>query len=249
MNPFGIADAVCEPSKLKAWRFHQVMEYKPEIRHIINHELYGKYRLCMMHIPLMRHCTLLTMLSPTGMHPFQTMRIDEKGNMIQMDVFEYLFKHAQRLPEKKLLSPINSFRYVATVEMGKNNHINELMEEENGEKENRKLFQRGLGLFNTLVVRGGGTTNPTVTCTCENFSRFGTCQDSDLIGFICLGREGEPAVDKAVDFIDCQDGYDVASERLRQKVLDLVDSGSVTVQAPPKDPYQVMQNPPCALQD
>ena len=38
---------------------------------------------------------LLVNLSPTGMHPFQTMRIDEKGVMMKMDVFEYLFKHAQ----------------------------------------------------------------------------------------------------------------------------------------------------------
>ena len=98
-------------------------------------------------------------------------------------------------------------------------------------------------------MRGGDTTNTKVTCTCENFRRFGNCQDKELFGFICLGKEGEPAVDDAVDFIDCQDGYDVAAKRLRQKVLDLVDSGSVRVQAPPKDPCKVMQNPPCALQD
>ena len=97
-------------------------------------------------------------ISPThaiGIHPSKTTRIRD-GVTEQMDIFEYLFVHAQRLPDKRLLRPINKHKYTSrsrhdTVENTKQSRMDELKEEE-GIEENvrqgkRKLFQRGLGLL------------------------------------------------------------------------------------------------------
>ena len=44
-NPFGFEEAVLNPSRLRQRRFNQVMEYKQEIRNIVNRELYSKFTL------------------------------------------------------------------------------------------------------------------------------------------------------------------------------------------------------------
>ena len=103
----------------------------------------------------------------------------------------------------------------------------------------RRLFQRGLGLFNTLVVG-----NDKVTCTCENFRRFGNCEESELFGLICLGEKGYPP--PIVDFVQWADGYAKMSDRLRTKVLNLVDAAvgiNVIITAPSEDPSKVLQEP------
>ena len=171
-----------------------------------------------------------------------------------MDIFEYLFIHSQRLPDRDLLrKPINKKKYTsrskhATIETVRDNHTNDLTaeEDEDGDpRRDRKLYQRELGLFHKLVVRAAEGDKSTVTCTCENFRRYGKCEDSELMGFICLeGKSGQPTDDNAVDFNDCKEGYDVVSKRLRAKVLSLVDAKCVCIQAPPKDPSEVLQDAP-----
>ena len=94
------------------------------------------------------------------------------------------------------------------------------------------------------MVSAGGD-KPSVTCTCENFRRFGRCKDSELMAFICLGKDGVPSDSNAVDFNACKEGYDVVSGRLREKVLNLVDPGRVCVKAPQQDPSKVLQEPIC----
>ena len=81
-----------------------------------------------------------------------------------------------------------------------------------------------------------------VTCTCENFRRFAKCEDSELLGFICLGELGRPTAKSVVDFNDCNEGFDTVSKRLRKKVLNLVDAGAVHVAAPSQDPFKVLQD-------
>jgi len=182
------------------------------------------------------------------MHPDITTRKDENGNEIRLDVFEYLFRHAQRLSQKTLLRPINTHRYCtrtrhAVGENSKEKNAKELADNErtaeNDLQRERKLFQRDLGLFNKLVVGDKG-----VVCTCENFRRFGMCEDSELVGFICLGEAGYPTQKHAVDFNSSKDGYPNISSKLREKVLNLVHTESTgDIHAPPpKDPSTFLQD-------
>ena len=71
-----------------------------------------------------------------------------------------------------MLRPINKLKYASKsrddgAENSKTNQIPELknnMAEEDKIANKRKIYQRGLGLFNKLVVG-----EAEVTCTCENF--------------------------------------------------------------------------------
>ena len=180
------------------------------------------------------------------MHPAKNTRI-ENGVSVRMDIFEYLFVHAQRLPDKDFLRPINKHKYSsrsrhATGENNKQKQTKELSADSpncGDPRRQRKLFQRGLGLFNKLVV-----SDDEVTCSCENFRRFGKCEDSELLGFICLGEKGYPS-SAMVDFNDWKEGYPVVSSRLRKKVLNLMDAKGmiVHVAAPSQDPSKLLQDP------
>ena len=166
------------------------------------------------------------------------------GQHVPLDICEYLFVHAQRLDDKSMLRPINKLRYASKSrsdvgENKKSKGVEELEESESDENDvrrKRKLFQRGLGLFHRLVV-----DENSVTCTCENFRRFGKCEDSELLGFVFLGEKGHPTQNDAVDFNACKDGYGELSSRLRNKVLNLVDVGNLAINPPQQDPTRVQQ--------
>ena len=122
------------------------------------------------------------------------------------------------------------------------NDLNDEEEENSADNDRckRKLYQCALGLFHTIIV-----TENAVTCTCENFRRFGRYEDSKLMIFICLGELGQPTEhdNHAVDFSDIKEGYPVISKRLREKVLKLVEHGKTTVDAPAQDPSSFLQDP------
>ena len=178
------------------------------------------------------------------MHPLKTTRIHQSGEQTQIDIREYLFVHAQRLENKTQLRPINTMRYPSrsrkgTGETQKAQQIKELRESEIGDNDDqawKNLYQRGLGLFNKLVVYKNK-----VTCTCENFHRFGKCEDSELMHLVCFG-EG-PMENTAIDFDGCKEGFSKISKRLGEKLLDLVDTGNVRVNPPPQDPTETSQDP------
>jgi len=177
------------------------------------------------------------------MHPSIITRIDEEGEKVAMDVCEYLFVHGQRMQNKTMLRPINKLKYGSNSRddraegdtSKKRKDHSKHAEDEEDERRKRKLFQRGLGLFNKLVVAETG-----VTCTCENYGRFGNCLDSELFGFMCLEDKGYPTQLHAVHFNAPKEGYPTLSKKLARKVLDLVDTGEVSINPPPQDPYEVL---------
>ena len=180
------------------------------------------------------------------MHPSKITRT-ENGAKVMMDVTEYLFVHSQRLPEKEMLRPINTHKYSSKTrdDVGEKskkketeNHRSDECDNDADPRAERKLYQRALGLFNKLVVNG-----KTVTCTCENFRRFGKCEDSELIAFVALGEKGFPTQKDVIDFNACKDGYSEISLRITNKLLDLVDAGTVCIPAPPQDPAVALQDP------
>lgn len=182
------------------------------------------------------------------MHPSVITRT-KNGVQVQMDISEYLFVHAQRLENTEMLRPVNQLKYKRKSRSGvgetnKLSRMKQLREKDGCDEDDalgrRKLYQRGLGLFNKLVVNEHG-----VTCSCENFRRFGMCEDSELLGFVCLGERGQPTQETAIDFNRCKEGFPTLSSRLQKKLLDLVDAGNVSVQAPPQDPSKVRQDPQC----
>ena len=147
--------------------------------------------------------------------------------------------------DKDLVRPINTHKYSTNTKNDRGERIKqkrtkELRDENEGsDNPRRHLFQRGLGLFNTLKVG-----NDEVICSCENFHRFGKCEESELFGFICLGKKGYPP--HIGDFITYADGYVKMADRLRKKVLNLVDAdagNNVIITAPSKNPSKVLQEP------
>ena len=176
------------------------------------------------------------------MHPNKITR-KENGVPVRLDVFEYLFRHAQRLPDKQFLRPINKHKYSSRSRHGVGETQNEkeinqmtLLDDADSDLHQQKLYQRALGLFNKIVVQ-----DDEVTCSCENFCRFEKCEDSELFAFICLGESGYPKQHHAINFHACKDGYPQISSRLREKVLDLVGAGEADVDAPPQDPAKSLQ--------
>lgn len=176
-------------------------------------------------------------------HPSRTTRADGKGGRVQMNVFEYLFIHGQRLANKDMLRPINKQRYSKSrqdvIEESKRKKIDEMNANalDNVVANRRKLHQRGLGLFHKLVVE-----ERRVTCNCENFRRYGKCEDSELLGFICLEEIGYPKQNHAIDFNACKEGYSKLSPKILEKVLDLVGSENVCIHPPQQDPSSVAQD-------
>ena len=202
--------------------------------------------MCVLRSKLI-YSTHLAFTVSKGIHPQKVTR-KVNNTEVPLDIFEYLFVHAQRLPEKNMLRPINKHRYSTKSRNDRGETIRERRTSElEGEEENnrmnddrhkRKLYQRALGLFNRVEV-----TQEQVTCTCENFHRFGRCEDSELIGFICLGELGYPSTEEVVDFNEVKEGYSVVSDRLRNKVMNLVDVDKISVSPPPKDPSRILQQP------
>ncbi len=179
----------------------------------------------------------------SDIHPDKVTRVEENGNVIQMSIFEYLFIHGQRFQDRKVLRPINTHRYSRSKQ--EKEEKDQASDRENlrlkdiGEKNKKmKLYQRALGTFNRIVVKNG-----TVTCNCENFRRFGKCEDSELVGFIALGKGGYPK-STDVDFNDCKLGFEHLSKELRKKVCALVGNTkdvAVRIPAPVKDPFYSLQ--------
>ena len=181
---------------------------------------------------------------------------DKNGNQRQMSIYEYLFIHAHRLHHKKLLRRINSHRREEKSVIKKNTNkkksefnmiekaVTEHKEDEQTydgsnnkphELPKNKMFQRALGLFTRLEVTDKG-----VLCNCENFSRFGTCEDSKLIAFICLGKIGWPKDDANVNFSSTKGSYDDAAKKLRMKILGHVHNIENHSNLPPKiDPMKM----------
>ena len=78
-----------------------------------------------------------------------------------MFIFEYIFVHAQRLKDKKLVRKINTHHW-AKSKISTNNKTQKEQTDDlraasiEGElKKSMKLYQKGLGIFNKLVVRDG----------------------------------------------------------------------------------------------
>ena len=175
------------------------------------------------------------------LHPSNITRT-RNGKRVELDVCEYLFIHAQRLPCKSMLRPINKLKYASksrdhgtektSAKLTK--ELTDEVAEDQGAHDNRNLYQRGLGLFNKVVVK-----DDNVTCTCENYRRFGKCEHSELMGLVCLGEKGYPTDKHAIDFNACKEGFGVLSSRLRDKILNLVGTRSdvqVKVHPPAQDP-------------
>ena len=133
----------------------------------------------------------------------------------------------------------SSHSRASTAESNKAKHIQELRDEMEGDdaQAKKKLYQRGLGLFHKLVV---GETK--VLCTCENYCRFGKCQDSKLLSFICNSEKGHLDQKHAINCIESREGFCVLAQRLLTKVLNLVETGTVDIEAPPQDPSKVVQD-------
>ena len=78
-----------------------------------------------------------------------------------MLIFEYLFVHAQRLTDKKLVRKINTHHWakskISTNDKTQKEQTDDLREASIEDELNKsmKLYQKGLGIFNKLVVRDG----------------------------------------------------------------------------------------------
>ena len=180
-------------------------------------------------------------------HPHRITRLDDTGSRVAMSIFEYLFVHAQRMSDKKDLRKINTNKWAKSKgeinETRKKEQTDELKKSAMKEESNSsmKLYQRGLGLFNKLVV-----TNGQVSCNCQNFRRFGRCEDSELIGFICLGKDGYPSDASVVDCIGCRTGYGAITKMLHEKMFTLVErqkdaDDRMVLSAPRRDPTRFLQ--------
>ena len=80
------------------------------------------------------------------------------------------------------------------------------------------LYQRSLGMFRRIEVLNGK-----VTCNCENFRRFGICDDSKLMGLICLGSNGYPTDTRGVSFQIKQQGYEKIAKKRRDELLSKLE--------------------------
>ena len=78
-----------------------------------------------------------------------------------MLIFEYLFVHAQRLTDKKLVRKINTHHWakskISTDIKTQKAHVDDFRAASTEDELNKsmKLYQKGLGIFNKLVVRDG----------------------------------------------------------------------------------------------
>ena len=176
------------------------------------------------------------MMDITDLHPSKITRI-ENGAQVQMNVCEYLYIHAQTLTWKGFLRPINKLKYGTKSrddrgESDRANQIEDLKQVVSNTQNQRNLYQRGLGLFNTLTVN-----EERVRCTCENYRKFGKCEESELFAFIFLGKKGYPTQDHAVNFNSSAEGYPKLSAQLKQKIMNLVEvSDDLSIGAPSQDP-------------
>ena len=147
------------------------------------------------------------------------MTILRNGQIEAMSLPEYLHIHSQRECSLNHLTKLNGRpgRYHESLKV-EIKQIKEIEHRDSNKKKKRMLYQRSLGMFRRIEVSNGK-----VTCNCENFRRFGICDDSKLIGLICLGSNGYPTETSEVSYQIKQQGYDNIAKKRREELLSKLE--------------------------
>ena len=169
------------------------------------------------------------------------MTILRNGNIEAMSLPEYFHIHSQRECSLNHLTKLNGWpgRYHESLQV-EIRQIKEIKHRDSNKKEKRMLYQRSLGMFRRIEVLNGK-----VTCNCENFRRFRICDDSKLMGLICLGSNDYPTDIRGVSFQIKQQGYENIAKKRRDELLskleDITDDMIEKEISPPLyDPMEVV---------